>query len=197
MAHRRAEDPAAVRVIAVNDAYRLAPFADLLYFADAQWWRWHKEKPEFKAFAGAMVTIEPTGLEVDDARVFMLRSARKDRFSDDHGLSTDPAAIADGRNSGYQAINLAALTGAKRIVLLGYDSKPGAAGEAHWFGNHPIPTHTATVNGFRKFYKQLVGPLKALGIEIVNCSPGSAITCFPKASLESVFPDPVGAALPA
>lgn len=186
-----------VRVIAINDAYRLAPFADLCYFADAQWWRWHKDKPEFEAFAGAKVTIEPTGLEIDDARVFMLRNAHHGKTDQAHGLSTDPAVLADGRNSGYQAINLAALAGAARIVLLGYDSKPGPDGKAHWFGQHPIPTHEATIRGFKTHYKQLVAPLKALGVEVVNCSPGSAITCFPKESLESVFPDPAGTVLPA
>ena len=27
-----------VRFIAINDAYRLAPFADILYAADKKWW---------------------------------------------------------------------------------------------------------------------------------------------------------------
>src|SRR5690606_36181457 len=39
-----------VRIIAINDAWRLAPRADLLYAADAPWWDHHKGVP---AFAGA------------------------------------------------------------------------------------------------------------------------------------------------
>jgi len=29
-----------VRCIIINDAYLLAPFADILYFADSHWWKW-------------------------------------------------------------------------------------------------------------------------------------------------------------
>ena len=46
-----------VRVIAVNDAYRVAAFADVCYFADAEWWGWHKDRPEFQAFAGQKCSI--------------------------------------------------------------------------------------------------------------------------------------------
>ena len=35
------------RVIAVNDAWRLAPWADILYACDGRWWRHHKGVPEF------------------------------------------------------------------------------------------------------------------------------------------------------
>ena len=38
---RAAREAGAVHVIAVNDAYRLAPFADVCYFADSEWWGWH------------------------------------------------------------------------------------------------------------------------------------------------------------
>ena len=33
-----------VRVIAINDAYKMAPWADVLYFCDDKWWQWrHKD----------------------------------------------------------------------------------------------------------------------------------------------------------
>jgi hypothetical protein len=34
-------------VIAINDAYKLAPWADALYACDGLWWRWHKGVPSF------------------------------------------------------------------------------------------------------------------------------------------------------
>ena len=37
------------------------------------------------------------------------------------GLSRTQGVIHQGKNSGYQALNLAYLLGAKRILLLGYD----------------------------------------------------------------------------
>jgi len=30
-------------VLAINDAYRLAPWADWLYACDDRWWRFHHE----------------------------------------------------------------------------------------------------------------------------------------------------------
>jgi hypothetical protein len=44
-------------------------------------------------------------------------------------LSRDARSLAHGGNGGYQAINLAYLAGAARIVLLGYDMKHRAAGK--------------------------------------------------------------------
>ena len=35
------------RVIAINDAYRMAPWADMLYACDLKWWRWHDGAPYF------------------------------------------------------------------------------------------------------------------------------------------------------
>src|SRR5688572_2955592 len=37
-----------VKVVAVNDAYRLAPWADVLYGFDWQWWEHHNGCPEFR-----------------------------------------------------------------------------------------------------------------------------------------------------
>jgi hypothetical protein len=42
-------------VIAINDAFRLAPWADVLYACDWQWW---KANPEAYDFAGLKVSIE-------------------------------------------------------------------------------------------------------------------------------------------
>ena len=36
------------RSIAINDAWRLAPWADVLYACDGRWWRKHKGVPAFK-----------------------------------------------------------------------------------------------------------------------------------------------------
>jgi hypothetical protein len=35
-------------IIAVNNAYQVAPQADVLYYADGRWWTWHKDKPEYR-----------------------------------------------------------------------------------------------------------------------------------------------------
>ena len=43
------------RVIAINDAYTLAPWADALYATDAKWWHWHRG---VASFTGAKWSME-------------------------------------------------------------------------------------------------------------------------------------------
>lgn len=174
-------------VIAVNDAYTLAPHADVLYFADTRWWQWHRERPAFRDFKGVRVTVEQTGGMVEDEQVLMLRNLNNDGAQCE--LSTRSDGLATGMNSGYQAINLAYLTGAKRILLLGYDMQP-VDGRAHFFGDHPdrIQTSEATFTAFRVHYQRLARELKRRGVEVINCSPVSALKCFPYAPLESLLP---------
>lgn len=168
--------------IAVNDAYLLAPFADVLYFADVKWQKWHKDRAEFKAFAGQRCSIF-LGVDLKLGGVHLLKQASH------MGLSTDPGAICTGSNSGYQAINIAVLAGAKRIVLIGYDSQP-TGGKQHFFGEHPDRSH-APYDVIRHRFADLVEPTKKLGVEILNATPGSSIACFPKVNLaESLEPRP-------
>lgn len=100
------------------------------------------------------------------------------------GLGRD--CVHFGDNSGYQAINLAFLWGAKRIVLLGFDCKP-VGGKDHWFGQHPqglvqIQPYQLWLNSFPHIAKEL----EAEGIEVINCSPDTALTCFRKGEIEKI-----------
>lgn len=174
----------------------VAPHADICYFADARWWKWHSEGivkkwpwieftaeqqlAAWRAFPGAKVTIENTGMMVSDPEVFMLHNGGRD------GLSERANALHTGSNGGYQALNLAVLTGAKRIALLGYDMRfPG--GRSHSHNGHPIKIPEAAYNQYAKNFSSMLPQLKGLGVEVINCTPGSAIGAFRKASLESIL----------
>ena len=158
-------------MIAVNDAYLLAPWADVCYFADARWWEWHEKRPEFQAFAGQKVTIENTGCMVRDAEVFMLHNYGHE------GLSDNPNGLSTGSNGGYQAVNIAVLAGAAKILLTGYDMRfPG--GKSHWHSGHPIKVGEDRYAQYARSYKTMLPQLAELGCEVVNCTPGSAITAF-------------------
>jgi hypothetical protein len=100
----------------------------------------------------------------------------------------DPSAVRTGFNSGYQAINLAVHLGASRIVLLGYDMRVDQKRRSrdHFFGQHPdhtVPPVAACLTAF----KTLVKPLAEVGVEIVNCTSGSALVSFPMRPLAEVF----------
>lgn len=171
-----AEDVARCRglkTIAIKDAIRLAPWADVLYACDKKWWRAH---PETASFAGLKFGLEAWALRPD---VTVLRNTGMD------GLELDPTGLRTGQNSGYQAINLAVHLGAKKIILLGYDMQGAKNGKHHWFGWHVygqklIPAYEI----FLRLFPTIADPLQALGIEVVNATRESVLPCFPKVPLE-------------
>jgi hypothetical protein len=162
-----------------NDSYRIAPFAALCYFADSKWWKWQIEKPEWQAFAGQKCTIHSSSFQVSDAQIHVLKNLGHE------GLSTDPSGIMTGSHSGYQLANIATLTQPAKILLLGYDCQR-TNGKKHWFGDHPDGTEPP-YEGIKIRYNRMEQDAKRLGIEIINCTPGSAITAFPKVELASVL----------
>jgi hypothetical protein len=174
------EDVAAVRgrcpVIAINDAYKLAPWADVLYAADAKWWTWHKG---VSTFPGPKYALTPGAARWPDVQV--LRDTGID------GLELAPTGLRTGRNSGYQAVNLAVHLGARRVVLLGYDMSVGPTGRSHWFGDHP-DRQPSPYHHFLAAWPSIVAPLEALSVDVVNCSRRTVLTVFPCAPLEDLLP---------
>jgi hypothetical protein len=159
------------RVIAINDAYRLAPWADVLYACDAKWWRWHAGVP---TFAGLKYALQPEAAVWPGVQVL--------QNTGDEGLELDPSGLRAGRNSGYQAINLAVHLGASQIVLLGYDLQGD-----HWFGSHPDRS-APPFDLCRQRFQTLVTPLQDLGVTVINGSRQTSLTAFPRRRLEDVFP---------
>jgi len=183
-------------VIAVNDAYLVAPFADICYFADSEWWGWHSRgiaKPKlgltaeqvrerFAAFAGEKCSIQNSGANVEDPSVHLLRN--KNFPAHGSGISLDPECLMSGGNSGWQAINLAVLAGAKTVLLLGYDAREPASGrDSHWFGEHPKRAPADAYAKYRQACKAGAPSLKAADVRVINCSPGSAIDAFERLDL--------------
>jgi len=164
-------------VLAVNDAWRLAPWADALIGSDAGWWKHYNGVPEFK---GRKFCLEPSVRMFPD--VFILK------HTGDRGIDTDPTSVRTGRNSGAAAINLAVHFGAKRIVLLGYDMEARCEARSHFFGSHPQGLRgNSPYPIFRQMIGTMVEPLQTLGVEVLNCSRHTALSCFPRVRLEDVF----------
>lgn len=182
-----------LKSIAVNDAYRLAPWADLLYFADPRWYAWHKDKPEFQTFRGLKVSIDQGKTTLAEPDVLIIGQMLNYSANE---ISDEPDKVATGYASGYQAINIAYLAGAALIILLGFDAR-AVDGKTHFFGEHPVPTPRAWFNEMPKNFVRLSDALIARGVEVVNCSPGTALNCFRKESLESALSHQEGSVLPA
>lgn len=125
---------------------------------DRAWWRQYLGEAR-EGFAGALVAPLP-------------------------GLAGVVQARLRQQNSGAGAIALAALLGAKRIVLLGFDAQK-TGGQAHWHADHPEGLGNA--GSVAKWPGQFDGLAKTLrGVEIINCSRETALTCWPRQPLEAV-----------
>ncbi len=173
-ATRRSNGP----VIVVNDAHRLAPWADILYAADEYWWERHVGVPSFR---GLKYSIEPTRAQWRGLHVL--------RNTGVFGLELDPAGLRTGFNSGYQAINLAVHLGARRMILLGFDMGPAPDGRTHWFGDHPDAAQRPP-SPYREMiaaFDTMVEPLAQIGAVVVNCSRVTRLTTFPTVPLEDAF----------
>ena len=177
------------RVIAVNNAYHLAPWAAMLYFSDEVWWCWHHGGVDnkgvshpgdgrYRKFAGIKAALQNAATYYREPAVRVLQN-----YDDNPGLCEIKNGVYTGRSSGYQAINLAAHLGVSSILLLGFDMR-AVAGRTHWHMEHKRPTAPEDLkNVMLPRFQTLVAPCAQREIEIVNCTPGSAIDCFRRETL--------------
>lgn len=161
---------------------RLCPWADVVYGCDGPWWQKSSGLPEFKG----------TKLAHDTGVCATYRNVHKIEVRDhDLMLFDDPGVIGSGGNSGFQAINIAAQFGATRILLIGFDMH-GANG-VHWYGNNGWKNAGNPLDRNYVHWRQALTEqsrvLAGMGINIVNVSAESALTCFRKANVEQALAD--------
>lgn len=160
----------AVPVIAVKDAIRLAPDAEILYGCDAAFWA---RAGGYPGFRGLKFSIDPNAAPHG---VHILKYTGVD------GLERDRAAVRHGHNSTYQALHVAIHAGARCVLLLGADMGHGVHGPKYFYGDR-IGQVRSPFALFLASFATLVEPLAAAGIEVLNCSRASALTCFPRVPL--------------
>lgn len=92
-----------------------------------------------------------------------------------------------GRTSGHSAIGLAVAMGAKRIGLVAYDMRL-VGGREHFHTDYRGARDlTIYENEFVPSFAGWNAAAQASGIEILNCTPGSAVTEFPFADLDEIL----------
>jgi hypothetical protein len=154
--------------VVTNTTFRLAPWADVVFGMDVNWWReYHRE-------------------------VEAICSGRK--------LSTSHAARAYGAeslwqcgwfpntlNSGQAAITLAMVSGAEKIVLLGYDCQK-TGGKSHHHGDHPNSLGNAgSLKRWPRHFEIMARDAQRDGVVVLNATRETALKCFPRVSLESAL----------
>ncbi len=166
------------RVIAVNNAYRMAPWADVLYFMDCAWYAWHKL--ELLDFTGLKVTTcehakEELGIK------FLKRGQRQ-------GIDSRNDHLVRGTNSGYGALSLAIKFGVKKIFLLGYDMRK-VDGKDNFHGDHKREVQKGIYSKqFVPMFDTLVDHCATDEIEVFNATPDSDLKAFPIIGIEEAMP---------
>lgn len=170
-----------------NLVYAKVPDLALLYAVNIEFWRhyWNDRDFPLKDYPAEKWT---TNREAADK--FGLRWVDEVNRP---GLSTDHSYVHHGHGSGYTLVNLAAWR-ADRIILIGYDLKyaPDYDGRArqigsakrHYFGEYPDEMqHWPSVSVKNGIHEELVELYRSVAkqgfVEIINCTPGSAIDAFP------------------
>lgn len=163
------------RTIATNRAFELAPWANVLYACDERFWNVY---PKAKEFEGLKVT------QADVKGVLRVNLKRVNNVPV-REIVMERGTIGGGGNSGFQAMNLAIQFGAKRIILIGFDMHTGKA--LHFHGRHRPPLVNPNPDTFRRWmnaFRNAREKLKELGVEVINCTPGSEMRFFPMMDLE-------------
>ena len=171
------------RVLAVNMAFKLADWFDVMFFGDCRYYaRYYKDLLDF---AGLKVTTCEQHLDKPGIKVIKRRNGTAAG-----GLSFSKSVVQWNRSSGACAINLAVLFGVRRIVLLGFDMKENGS-DHHWH-KYYIQPNAKSIK--RTPYKRFMEPfptmaemLKRKNIECVNACPDSAMDAFPRMSFEDAL----------
>lgn len=193
VSHARAQG--GCRVLTVNNSYQLAPWADIHVACNDNWWDYYWKNDEVLRNMKADRYTRYKH-QADKFGIHYIDSIVKD------GLSKDPSVIHINKGSGPIAINIATLSGFKKIILLGHDmkfandyngrQKKVGSTPRHYFGEYPkemqhFPqskesiSNNGVIIGLIDAYNGMVKDLE--GIDVVNCTPGSHLPTFRKSNL--------------
>lgn len=183
VAHQRPHRLEGRKVIAINSSYETVPFADYVFFGDNRWHEDHRHRPAFVEFvrrAQAVTVSQPA------SAAYLKKLDRITPTDVATGLTKTRRGLSCQKTSFQGAINLAAMLGAKRIILLGLDGQRSPAGLTHHHKPHKWITKPGNVtwDGQMSQLQFIVQPLKDMGIETFNTNPESRFTYWPHEPIE-------------
>jgi len=156
-------------IIVINDVLKYISFASMLVACDTGWH--DRNKHLAKNFKGYKIMLAGKGRPGWNYFI-------------DQGRTEDKLILRHTRNSGFHAMAAAIKLGASKIYLLGFDiiwknqpyfyDIPQDQIDKYRNGMHRKDAHLR----YFEYYKEY---------NIINASPSSAITCFPKCSLDEIL----------
>ncbi len=170
-------------VIGINVAFMIGNWIDMCFFGDNGFYL--RFKKDLAKFPGLKLTCNS-----QPGRDGFVKCLARDT-SHPKGISMVPGKVSWNYNSGAASISIAAQAGAKRIMLLGFDMKLSDEKNQHF---HDVYKRGRVVEDRRlrklpfnrhlRGFDQIARDAQALGIEIININPESAIEQFRKVNLK-------------
>lgn len=204
---RQARAAGRCKAIVVNSSCMWAPWADVLFFTDSGWYDARKQL--VADWPGLVVSMSRQAARELNAPGMPLHAGRP-RILRVKGCG-DPDApprvrvadgvlpkvpgfpdlgageIQQGRSSGHSAVSLAIAMAASRVLLVGYDMQV-VNGREHHHNEYKGPRDLDIYkNEFQRAFRGWNEAALASGVEILNCTHGSAVTEFPFADLDEVL----------
>jgi hypothetical protein len=174
------------RTIVVNTSVNLAPWADVLFFTDSGWYEPRRDL--VAGFEGLVISMSRTAKREKPDKVKRVQGIGDPTMGPGGGFPPQGApGIRQGRSSGHTAIALAIALGASRVVLVGYDMRV-VDGREHCHGEYTGPRDLDQYA--REFVPAFAGwhaDAEAVGVEILNATPNSAVTEFRMVDLKEVL----------
>lgn len=175
-------------LMVANGGFSAFPFADCLMCSDRHWLAGN---PDFRPFGGERIIVtSPRAAAAVVRRDPRMREIRRAYIDSNkaHDIFGNPRVLYEGHTSTTTNISAAVLMGVKRIVLVGIDLAPGPDGRRRLY-DETRDTEAAARTRYSKqvrHFKLFVSPLRLKGVEVVNCSPRSALDCWPYATWEDL-----------
>lgn len=165
-----------VRVIACNREYQFVPWANWLHGSDVDFWDIYPDAAECDIPLKTSTTVKAQ----TKYGVKLLALGEMQRLE-----TKRRHVVAHCRNSGGQAINIAYHAGASRVLLIGFDMRMQDRQAHHHGGHHGKQTTNEHINRHIRNMERIA--VQRLDMDIINCTPGSALQGFKKASLVDIL----------
>ena len=180
-------------VIGINVAYKFGNWVDICFFGDHGFFL--ANRGGLSRFRKLVVTSEKKvgAINLEWIKYLPIQKIPHDRGHRKVGISTRPDRVCWNNNSGAAAISVAAWTGVKRIVLVGFDMTLSPFNEEQHFHNEyrqvgaKIKKSSLPFTEHLKPWEAIKSDADNMGIEILNVSLNSAIKEIPKVHIKELL----------
>lgn len=184
--------------IVVNSSAGVAPWATVLFFTDCSWYEPRRQL--VADWPGHVMTMCKTAKRELGEKAWLLKTCGDPDLPCEFP-AVGSGLVRQGRSSGHTAISAAIACAAPRVVLVGYDCRV-VGGREHCHDEYLVNGRLTYANEredprwnnkreystvFVRGYQGWNAAAARAGVQILNATPGSAITEFPFVDLVDTF----------